>query len=62
MKQTLEETLLTKVRGAKLDVQDSLFKEFCASTDDAQRADIGAMMRVLDKLTFKLTNSINGDK
>lgn len=61
MRQNLEQTLIKKVKDAKAEVEELLFKEWKDNDDSQERDDLHAELRVLDRLIFRLIKSIRGN-
>ena len=61
MIKTLEETILTKIEGAKATTQEKLFKQFVKANTEFERNEIGAKMNVLDSVVFDLMKAVRGN-
>jgi len=61
MSETIEEKLITKLKGAQADVKDQLFRMWCNAKTEEEREDLHATYRGIGLLTRLFTKSINGD-
>jgi hypothetical protein len=55
---TLEQTLTNKLEGAKVRVQEKLFKQFVLTKEDSERAEIGHKMNVLTDVVRALNKEL----
>ena len=60
--QTLEQKLITKFEGTKVEMREALFKKWCEAKTVEEREELHATFRGMPLLTFLFTKSINGGR